>query len=308
MVTIPIFGAVDALPRALGLLYLQDVDVYEEAQYGVGIRYACPEEVARQFSEQMLQKLSLHPDASQFLPPIAFDLALLKADVYLYDLGRTRLPSDLQSDECRQLFYEAIDEVFFVAEQGQYEQLELLSIQTLPVGEAAPEWLWAVLRYRQAPRDGVRHTRDRVSHIALRVACGYIHKVRYTYPADFKLEAAYSTLLDFLQDWQAAVAQVTNPRSMRPDRRQMAWKATLPHAGGFFDPTYAPPRQATALDHYAAFGPDSSAEPDYRRRATVWHESNHLLLAALERQMALDPDYGGTARTFEAPTPNESQR
>jgi hypothetical protein len=172
--SIPIFGSEQDLPQTLGLVQYAGLERFEDADLGVKLRYVGNDYV--------------------------------KADVYLYDLGRSDIPTDISGDAVQELFREACAEVLLAAEQGLYCDLELHASQYLHIPDTAPEpmYLWAVFAYRQAAGPGTAYEGPRYSHLALRTDRGYINKVRYTYPAA-TVQLAEPGLIPLLTDWHAAV-------------------------------------------------------------------------------------------------------
>ena len=181
---LPIFGTEANLPRRLGRLSFEGVEVYPDARLGLGIRYADQE-------------------------------AGIKADCSLYDLGLKDLPSDLRAPEVLALFRQACDEVVKAAERGWYHDLELRASDYLNMADEGPEpvFLFASFSYRQAGGPDTRFTGPRLSHLALRIDGGIINRVRYTSLQGENDEQAYQDCLRFLQDWLRTVQTCLSGRA-----------------------------------------------------------------------------------------------
>jgi hypothetical protein len=173
---VPIFGTEANLPRHLGSLNYEAVEVYPDSRPGVGIRYA---------------------DRRRGI----------KADCSLCDLGRKDLPSDLQSAPVVELFRRACNDVCEAGRRGWYLDLELRPAQHLHLAGEDSQLLFllASFSYRQAGGPDIHFTGPRISHLALRVDRGLINQVRYTYRQGPHDEQSYQGCLNFLQDWLNAV-------------------------------------------------------------------------------------------------------
>jgi hypothetical protein len=177
MKPIPLFENEQSLPQRIGLLHYREVIHFDDKRLGVQVRYASPDGV--------------------------------KADVYLYDLGMTGIPSDIMSPIVQEFFKEACGDVFTAAKRGMLLDLEVKTSQYLylPSGAPIPMYLWATFYYRQAPGPSTNYEGMRYSHLALRTDKGYINKVRYTYP-DIGDENASLGLIAFLMDWHNVVQHI----------------------------------------------------------------------------------------------------
>jgi hypothetical protein len=176
MKTIPLFKSEQFLPQKVGLLQYQDVIQFDDDRMGVQIRYGLPNGV--------------------------------KADVYLYDLGLTDIPSDIMSPDVQEFFQAACGDVLTAAERGMLLDLEIKASQylSLPDDAPIPMYLWAAFYYRQSPGPFTQIEGMRYSHLAVRTDKGYINKVRYTYPEALAQDASIG-LVSFLMDWHKAVQQ-----------------------------------------------------------------------------------------------------
>lgn len=179
--TIPIFGDESHLPESVAGLPFCGLTVHPDPRLGVMIGYGSPQ--------------------------------IASATCYLYDMGVSDIPEDLQSPDVVQFFEEAVGSVSVAAEQGLYMDFEVLTTEYLHVPpysvepDSVESWLWAAFSYRENPetKPDARPGRQ-VSYLALRTDEGYINKVRFT--ADQGREpAAYVTFLRFLVSWRDAIAE-----------------------------------------------------------------------------------------------------
>jgi hypothetical protein len=314
MSDIPIFGAVDRLPYRVGILWLADVDVYPDPRAGVGFRYIFPDE-------------DKPPPRDEFDPAVVAaerargpkpELSLVKADAFLYHLGLSALPSDVTSDQMREILQHAFNDIGTLIERGEYQHFEVLMSQMLamPPHTGEPVWLWLSMRYRQATKPNVRWATDCVSHLVVRTDGGYINKIRYTYPASLAPQLAYSGFLLFLFEWKHSVDRVLTGRSAIPpegDKGDAEWMrmvaelkdVRLPHPLGFFDETLVAARQAEIVsDHFAASGYDQERKLEVHETGTaLLHEFAHTIFAGLEKDMAIELDYGGLGSFVDARPP-----
>ena len=177
----------------------------------------------------------------------ALDFRLVKADVYLYDLGLPVVPVDLRSDDMMEIFRQALAEISAVVKQGDYHQFELMMAELLampPLG-GEPTWLWAAMRYRQGKKTEEDYDQDRVSHLAIRTDAGLTNKVRYTYPATLAPALAYAGFLLFLFEWKHSIYRVIagggieSTRSIMKGSVSPMWPTTICKPGCASN---APPR------------------------------------------------------------------
>lgn len=177
MKPIPLFEQEQSLPQQVGLLLYQEVIIFDDERLGVQIRYGLPTGV--------------------------------KADIYLYDLGLTDIPSDIEAPIVQEYFKGACGDVFAAAKRGILLDLEIKTSQYLylPRNTPKPMYLWASFSYRQAPGPSTAFEGMRCSHLALRTDKGYINKVRYTYP-DVGDENDSLGLIAFLMDWHNVVQHI----------------------------------------------------------------------------------------------------
>jgi hypothetical protein len=285
MKTIPIFVDKYNLPKHIDHLVLDDIEIYEQKVLGVKIRY--------------------HADNSSY--------GGAKADIYLYDAGRSPLPQNIRSPDMLKLFQAAYSEIRVAAQLDIYENLEEMNAEFLHLPENAPEpmWLWAAFRYRQPPgRGSVTYTLDRVSHLALRTDRGYVNKVRYTYPGYIE-EQEFSHYLQFLFEWQQIVGsfQLQGPRQNASTSQRRSDQATfhhhLPKIPGSQQPRppqffHLPALMEKQRQEASEMHPGGSLiDPLQDRNSHVHaveglhHEIAHAIYSILEKEMALSIDIAG---------------
>lgn len=183
MVGIPIFGTKGSLPKTCGGLTFSAMEIFPDPSHGAAMRYR---------------------GSSPFI----------HADAYLYDLGLPNIPQDLRSDEIFQFHQGACQDVFMMAEMGEYLELKTVTSQFLYLPEDAlePFCLWASFTYRNAPGPDVFFTGRQKSHLALRSDRGFINKVRYTYADSEGLaDILFRGFLVFLVEWTTAVQEFSIP-------------------------------------------------------------------------------------------------
>lgn len=182
---IPVFGTKDRLPSRVAGLAFESVDQYPDPRLGVMVRYG--------------------------IPP------LVKADAYLYDMGLSDLPEDLDSPLVVRLFEESLQGVTMAAQQGAYLDFEILGSGYLNVPPESPEQfcLGASFAYRQnsgavipvvfPEKEGTVNDVGRlISHMTMRVDRGYINKIRFNYPEEAG-EAGFASFLGFAIEWTQSV-------------------------------------------------------------------------------------------------------
>jgi hypothetical protein len=145
-----------ALPAKLGPLTYRGVKHYEQSALGVSVRYEGE--------------------------------PLVKADIFIYDLGKKNLGTGLKSPAVQPHFRQVKWDIYTAEKMGSYTSLSLVSereiaLQT-PQGEIPA--LGAVFTYRQAEGPGSVYTGMRVSHLVLTAYRDSFLKIRFTYPENDK--------------------------------------------------------------------------------------------------------------------------
>ena len=173
MRNVPIFKTKEQIPQTLGKLQYIDFVEFEDKCLGIQLRYSSADET--------------------------------KADIYLYNLGRTDIPNDIESPQVEQIFQESCNGILLAADRGMLLDLEIKASQYLHLfDDPKPAYLWAAFYYRQAASPFTNYEEMRYSHLALRTDDGCISKVRYTYP-DYLAEDASVGLAVFLADYYTAL-------------------------------------------------------------------------------------------------------
>jgi hypothetical protein len=159
-----------AFPDALGPLKREQAHKYDRPELGVSIRYT--------------------------------GAGPIKADVYVYDLGRTGLGRGTRSPAVKDAFQQAQGALFLMEKRRYYQDVKKLSEDKTaldtPSGKLA--MLRAAFQYRQARRAGVDDQRLRTSYLLLTAYKDKYLKVRFTYvdQKDTKGEEALNAFLTAL--------------------------------------------------------------------------------------------------------------
>ncbi|MFO0871112.1 MAG: hypothetical protein U0935_19490 [Pirellulales bacterium] len=125
----------------------------------------------------------------------------LKADIYLYDLGRSGLGTGEAGPEVREHLVEVIRDVFLMEKRGYYRGVRVLTEETMnwaTVHGRVP-LLHAVLEYSQTSASRGGEEKPLVSHVLLATYQDHFFKIRFTYAEADRIEGAASLRL-FLQD------------------------------------------------------------------------------------------------------------
>lgn len=145
-----------ALPANLGPLTYQWVKHYDQPALGVSVRY-------------------------EGEPSI-------KADIFIYDLGKTDLGTGLESPAMLPHFQQVKGDIYTAEKRGSYTSLSLVSEQEIalntPQGKLPA--LSAVFTFSQTEGPGTAYTGMRVSHLVLTAYRNSFLKIRFTYPQNEK--------------------------------------------------------------------------------------------------------------------------
>ena len=171
---IPIFQSEEQIPRFLGGLIHSSTEWFDDPRMGVRLRYGIPMTPA----------------------------SLLKADLYLYDLGQV-IPADLMDPTVESFFQEACSLIMNDPGPFPYTDMEVRACEVLKLSDDDPgTWFhWAAFRYRQTGGD---YDEFRFSHIALRTDGGFINKVRFTY-RETMADVGGNIFTKLLTDWQQSL-------------------------------------------------------------------------------------------------------
>jgi hypothetical protein len=296
MNSIPIFVEKDNLPSHVGHLVLGNINIYSEKAYGVSIHY--------------------------------YAGADIKADVYLYNLGISELPQNMKSSEMSELFQMSYSEIISAAQQGIYENLEVMTSRylRLPGSNLEPKcWMWSAFRYKPASPQKIS-TFDLVSHLAMRIDRGFINKVRYTYSGHLE-EQEFSHFLEFLVEWRQAVQsfqidtknQATHVDGLSPDL--VAFTQLFPEFPGskqvlplsFFNLQTLMEKEAESAKDIVGEYSDDKAIPYQGRNMNaytsegLYHEVSHAIFSLLEDEMALTVNIAGFPRRIDLRPPKETK-
>jgi hypothetical protein len=141
-----------AFPAHLGPLTYLGVTRYEQSALGVSVRYGGE--------------------------------LLIKADIFIYDLGKTNLGTGLKSPVVPSHFQQVKGDIYTAEKMGRYTDLSLVSEQEIalntPQGKIPA--LSAVFTYSQTEGPGTAFTGMRVSHVVLTAYRDSFLKIRFTYP------------------------------------------------------------------------------------------------------------------------------
>ncbi len=115
---------------------------------------------------------------------------LIKAHIFIYDLGQKNLGAGLGSPGVTSHFQQAKGDIFAQEKRGNYQSVTVLSEQptafSTPGGKLAT--LAAGFKYSQTAGPGVDYTGPRISHLFLTAYKGSFVKVRFTYPETDKAQ------------------------------------------------------------------------------------------------------------------------
>jgi hypothetical protein len=176
-VVLPVFGIPENVPFVLGSLELTDILPFEDRRLGV------------QFSYRGV-------DADN-------------ATTYLYDLGDSGIPADIEDSRVLVHFDQIRHDVLSSQSAAGYtvvDDLDTEAGQLIRI-RGGPTWWWTAFRIRYPDSDDLFF-----SFAFLRTDRGYFNKVRYTY-AKSDHARANERMLRFLGEWTVAVK--SSPASPR---------------------------------------------------------------------------------------------
>jgi hypothetical protein len=117
---------------------------------------------------------------------------LIKADIFIYDLGKNNLGTGLESPALTRHFDQVKGDLANLEQMGRYKSLEQISEQKIaiqtPRGRIPA--LSAGFTYRQTAGPGTAFTGQRVSHLVLTAYHESFLKIRFTYPQNQKQRGA----------------------------------------------------------------------------------------------------------------------
>ncbi len=115
---------------------------------------------------------------------------LIKADIYIYDMGQKNLGAGLGSPAVSSHFREAKGDIFALEKMGRYQAVSVISEQPTALNTPGGELptLAACFKYSQTAGPGVAFTGPRISHLFLTAYKEVFVKVRFTYPETDKAQ------------------------------------------------------------------------------------------------------------------------
>jgi hypothetical protein len=117
---------------------------------------------------------------------------LIKADIFIYDLGEKDLGTGLQSPALKTHFDQVKGDIATMEKMGRYKSLDRVSEQEIamqtPHGRIPA--LSAVFTYSQTEGPGTAFTGQRISHLILTAYRDSFLKIRFTYPQNQKERGA----------------------------------------------------------------------------------------------------------------------
>jgi hypothetical protein len=157
------------LPGNLGPLTYVGVKHYEKPGLGVCIRYG--------------------------------ETDLIKADIFIYDLGEKNLGRGLQSPAVARHFDQVKGDIYAMEKMGRYKDLDQVSAQeiAIPTPRGKIPALSAIFTFSQTEGQDTAYTETRVSHLILTAYQDSFIKIRFTYPQRQK-EQGDSAFKQFIQD------------------------------------------------------------------------------------------------------------
>ena len=112
----------------------------------------------------------------------------IKADIFIYDLGKTNLGTGIESPAMLPHFQQVKGDIYTAEKRGSYTSLSLVSEQEIalntPQGKLPA--LSAVFTFSQTEGPGTAYTGMRVSHLVLTAYRNSFLKIRFTYPQNEK--------------------------------------------------------------------------------------------------------------------------
>lgn len=159
-----------SLPASLGPLKRTGMKKYDQPELGIGYRYE--------------------------------GAALIKGDIFIYNLGLKNLGTGLNSRDVKLQFDQAKNDIYQLEKMGRYRAVNKVSEGEIPLGSTPQKipTLSTVFTYSQAPESGIVYEGVRVSHLLLTAYKGYFIKIRFTYPEKDKSQGE-KALQQFLADF-----------------------------------------------------------------------------------------------------------
>ncbi len=140
-------------PSRLGGLIYQGTESFEQQEFGVAVRYQGPQ--------------------------------LLKADVFLYNLGLQRIPNGIDSELIKRHFESVSQDVVNAEKRGWYASLVEVGSGTVALGDSrgGHRALYRCFEYDQNPGPTTASTQRRRSYVILTGYQNHFVKIRFTFLA-----------------------------------------------------------------------------------------------------------------------------
>ena len=126
----------------------------------------------------------------------------VRADIYLYNLGKKNLGTGTGSPEVAKIFQQSIEDIFSLEKRGHYKDVRKLS-----EGRTASKTsmgslmvLQARISYSQLPAPLVFYTGPQISNLYLTAYKDYFLKIRLSYPDDPRRAEHEKAQEQFLED------------------------------------------------------------------------------------------------------------
>ena len=130
---------------------------------------------------------------------------MIKADIFIYDLGKKNLGTGLQSPALTRHFDQVKGDLHAMEKMGRYQSVEQVSEEEIamqtPRGRIPA--LSAMFTYSQTAGPGTAFTGKRVSHLILTAYRESFLKIRFTYPQGQKERGARASS-NLSMTWDAA--------------------------------------------------------------------------------------------------------
>lgn len=158
-----------ALPAALGPLTYLGAKHYEPSALGVSVRYEGE--------------------------------PLIKADIFIYDLGEKNLGTGLQSPAVQSHFQQVKGDIYTGEKMGRYSSVNQVSEQEIAMQTSHGNIpaLSAVFTFSQNEGPGTIYSGRRVSHLVLTAYRDSFLKIRFTYP-EFQAQRGGLGFKQFIAD------------------------------------------------------------------------------------------------------------
>lgn len=163
-----------AFPEKLGPMHYRGVVNYAEQgrpDLGISVRYALPGTPVR-------------------------------ADIYLYDLGKKNLGTGIGSPEVATIFQQSIGDIFSLEQRGDYKDVRKLSEgkTVFKSSTGSLSVLQATFSYSQIPGPRVFYTGPLLSNLYFTAYKNYFLKIRFSYSDDARRAQHEKALEQFLAD------------------------------------------------------------------------------------------------------------